>query len=68
MLWNMALLKLDVSLSFKLLWGSKSCSLFHGIVFKLSTYTCWLMLIDISSFCLMLMQTYVKVLLFSART
>ena len=45
--WPMALLKLDVSLSFNLQWGCVSCSLFSGMVFKLSAYVFWSVLIDI---------------------
>ena len=69
--WPMTLLQLDCSLSFNIPWGSKSCSLFSGKVFKLSAYVCvvqssiWSVLIDISSFCLMLMPTYVKAPSFS---
>ena len=56
----MALLKLIISLSFNILWGSESSSLFSGMIFKLSAYLYWSMLINISSFCLMLMPFFIS--------
>ena len=66
--WPMTLFKLDVLLSFNQWWGSRSCSWFINMVFKLSAYFCWSRLIDISFFCLMLMLSNVKAFLFSAPT